>query len=213
MIPAGTFLLGCVSGDQECEPDENPSHPVSLAVDYWIGHTEVTVGAYKIFADATKREMPKAIISVNPNWRDDTHPMVKVSWHDAEAFCSWAGGQLPTEAEWEYAARGGTDGRIWPETIESDWRFTRPVTQSATNGIGMLGAADNAEEWVADWYGRYAPGLQIDPGGPKLGAEKVVRGGYWTVNRRLSDRLGTNPGVTTSSRGFRCVMPASVLNK
>ena len=204
-ILRGTFVMGCVVGDDKCEPDERPSHSVELS-EYWIGQTEVTVHAYKLFTDHTKRLMPPPILSVNPSWRDNTHPIVNVSWHEADAFCRWAGGRLPREAEWEYAARGGLTGTVWPETKESDWKYTRPVTFSPANGFGMMGVADNAEEWVEDWYGPYAAGAEKDPTESTEKKDKVVRGGYWTVNRRLSERFYISPDSPASGRGFRCVM-------
>ena len=212
LVPKGVGSMGCVPSDRECSPDERPTHTVELTKDVWMGQTEVTVGAYKHFATATRRLMPPPVLSVNPNWRENNHPMIKVSWHDARAFCAWNGGRLPTEAEWEYAARGGKDGAVLGETIESEWRFTKPVTESASTAFGLLGMSENVEEWTADWYSAdfYRTGQGIDPQGPSQGREKVVRGGSWdpfTGNRRLSARLGIGPDSSASSRGFRCVLP------
>ena len=117
--------------------------------------------------------MPAAIPSVNAEWREES-PILTVSWADADAFCRWSGGRLSTEAEREYSARGGKVGQVLGEMRDSLWRFTRPVTESASNGFGMLGAAENAEEWVSDWYSpiyfRDSPG--VDPQGPQSGQEK-----------------------------------------
>jgi formylglycine-generating enzyme required for sulfatase activity len=208
LIPSGKFRMGCVPSDTECAQDEVPRHSVTISDDLWIGRTEVTVGAYKLFVSATKRQMPTAVSSVNDSWRESSHPIVKVSWNDADAFCRWSGGRLPTEAEWEYSARGGRDGQVYGESIASTWRFTRPVAESATNGFGVVGTTENAEEWVSDWYDPafYSKSPDRDPAGPKTGREKVVRGGSWAGQRRLSARLGTNPAMVTSNRGFRCVL-------
>jgi formylglycine-generating enzyme required for sulfatase activity len=214
-IPKGRFLMGCVPGDKECSPDQKPRHPIAFTDDIWVGRTEVTVGSYKLFTEATKRTMPTPIISINDDWRDLGHPIVKISWSDADAFCRWAGGRLPTEAEWEYSARGGLAERVYGESVESKWRFTRPATESASNGFGLVGTSENAEEWVADWYDPvyYGRSPETDPQGPQSGKEKVVRGGSWVGPRRLSARTGTSPEAATSSRGFRCVLPAGTPTK
>lgn len=214
-IPKGTFMMGCVPADDRCSPAEKPAHKVTFTEGFWIGHTEVTVGAYKDFAKKTNRAMPPAIPSVNEIWRDNNHPIVKVTWENANAFCQYAGGRLATEAEWEYAARGGKSGSILGETSESTWIYTRPVSESASNEFGLLGAAENAEEWVADWYDAtyYITSPEFDPSGPSVGTDKVVRGGSWVGPRRLSERVASNPDVATSSRGFRCVVPADLLER
>jgi formylglycine-generating enzyme required for sulfatase activity len=158
--------------------------------------------------------MPTAVISVNDDWREVTHPIVKVSWSNADAFCRWSGGRLPTEAEWEYSARGGKVGQIFGETAATNWRFTRPVAESASNGFGLVGTAENVEEWVGDWYSPtyYMQNVGADTQGPKDGTEKVVRGGSWAGQRRISSRVGTSPDAATSSRGFRCVLPDIQMN-
>jgi formylglycine-generating enzyme required for sulfatase activity len=207
LIIRGTFLMGCVSGDKECLLDEKPQHPVILTDDIWVGRTEVTVGAYKLFSDATKRKMPAPMMAVNDEWRDVNQPIVKISWSEADAFCRWSGGRLPTEAEWEYSARGGQVGEIYAESLESKFRFTHPATESASNGYGLVGTSENVEEWVADWYDPTYPTSKTDPQGPQAGKEKVVRGGSWVGKRRLSARFGTSPDAATSSRGFRCALP------
>jgi len=111
-IPPGSFMMGCSPGDSECDADEKPAHRVTSSKGFWMGQTEVTVGAYKRFARESGRAMPQEPNfmgrALNSGWTNDAMPMVEVSWDDAAAYCSWAGGRLPTEAEWEYAARGGS---------------------------------------------------------------------------------------------------------
>jgi hypothetical protein len=97
-------MMGCSPGDNECHVSEKPSHRVTITKGFWIGQTEVTVGAYKRFAAATGRQMPGAP-SFNSGWADDMMPIVNVTWDDAREYCTWAGGRLLTEVEWEYSAR------------------------------------------------------------------------------------------------------------
>jgi len=226
-IPAGTFQMGCVPGDGQCHGDESPRHAVTLSKGFWMKTTEVTVGEYRVFAQATGRGMPPS-----PGFsQSDDHPVVNVSWNDADAYCRWAGGRLPSEAEWEYAARGGREGEIYPWgngiTHENAnygkdeccgglaqgrdrWVYTSPVGSFDPNGFGLYDMAGNVWEWCADWYDEsyYASSPSTDPRGPSSGGFRVLRGGSWDRNPwrvRVSYRNGVGPSGRDGSLGFRCL--------
>ena len=118
-IPPGTFMMGCSPGDSDCAIGEKPSHQVTISKGFWIGQTTVTVAAYKRFAAGVGRKLPPEPNFMgrllNPGWGDESMPIIDVTWDEAREYCTWAGGRLPTEAEWEYAARGGsTEARYGP---------------------------------------------------------------------------------------------------
>jgi formylglycine-generating enzyme required for sulfatase activity len=185
-IPPGTFTMGCSPGDSECSAEEKPAHQVTITKGFWLGQTVVTVGAYKRFAGATGRQMPRAP-KFNVGWANDAMPIVTVNWDDATAFCGWAGGRLPTEAEWEYAARGGSTEARYGNLDEIAWydknsgEGTHEVAQKRANGFGLFDMLGNVWEWVNDRYGEnyYAASPERDPRGPDRGGYRVLRGGSW----------------------------------
>jgi formylglycine-generating enzyme required for sulfatase activity len=213
-IPPGTFMMGCSPGDNECGSDEKPPHQVTITKGFWLGQTVVTVGAYKRFAGATGRQMPIAP-TFNSGWATDSVPIVYVDWNDATAFCGWAGGRLPMEAEWEYAARaGGTEAR-YGNLDEIAWYSqnsggqTHDVAQKRANGFGLYDILGNVWEWVNDWYdgNYYRSSPSQDPQGPASGRIHVLRGGSWLVfprDVRASVRCGVGPGNWGNNVGFRC---------
>jgi len=218
-IPAGEFQMGAAPGDGEADADEKPRHPVRITKGFWMSETPVTVAEYKRFT----RSLPPPP-DFNPGWSKDDHPIVRVTWDEAKVYCEWAGGRLPTEAEWEYAARGGKDGLKYPWGNEitsenanyggSKWKGTSPVRSYPANAWGLYDMAGNVWEWVADWYGeKYYATLPSDkpaedPRGPQSGEVRVLRGGsFGDVSRilRASLRNWYAPGNRSDVIGFRCV--------
>jgi sulfatase modifying factor 1 len=211
-IAPGTFRMGCSPGDNQCDDNEKPPHTVTITRSFWMAQTEVTVGAYRRFAQATGKSMPPA-----PGFRqDESHPVVNVTWDDAVAYCRWAGGRLPTEAEWEYAARAGTTGPYYGDLNAIAWYFgnsgyqTHPVGQKGPNAFRLYDMLGNVWEWVADWYGEkyYAGSEARDPEGPPGGTTRGLRGGSWLNylrNLRASYRVRYEPGNRYDLLGFRCV--------
>lgn len=222
LLPPATFQRGCVLGDASCFADEQPRQQVTLTRGFFIHATEVTVGAFRAFAAATGRKMVEV-----PSWANDTHPVVNVTWEDAQAYCRWIGGLLPSEAEWEYAARGGVAGQRYPwgDEIDQDranydgtggldvFAKSAPVGSFPANGFGLYDTAGNVWEWCADWYAEraYSGDAATDPRGPTEGVRRVVRGGSWTSDPgrlRSSYRFSLEPATESLSVGFRCVKPA-----
>jgi len=230
-IPPGEYRMGCAPTDAECEPRERPRHPVEIKAGFWFGRTEVTVAAYRRFAEATGGLMP-APPDFNRGWLLDDHPMVKVSWYDATAYCAWLGGRLPTEAEWEYAARAGRESKYpWGDAIGRDranygrdeccggmadgpdrWTSTSPVGSFPPNDFGLYDVAGNVWEWCEDVYRADAHSA---PRSGATGAEdsspsRTLRGGCWSCDPwllRLSYRLGSDPANESNySGGFRCAL-------
>ena len=220
-VPAGEFIMGSADSDKEALDFERPQFRAGLP-DYWIDKCEVTVARYRKFCQETGREMPPA-----PEWGwQDDHPMVMVSWNDAVAYAKWAGKRLPTEMEWEKAARG-TDGRLYPWGNQwdagkcanaSNSSGTKPAG-SYPSGAGPYGALDmagNVWDWCADWhdekaYLRYAKG-EITP--PANGTDKVLRGGSWhfdipSLFRCASRAALGHPDFRITFYGFRCARDAA----
>jgi formylglycine-generating enzyme required for sulfatase activity len=226
-IPAGKFLMGCVPEDTKCDDHEKPQHEVTITKPFWMGETEVQVSGYLRFIEnaTPKRKMPRAPIE-HKGWNQTNLPMANIGPEDAEAFCQWVGGRLPTEAEWEYAARGGKVNEIVPlnaETAREKANFSgtkgndrfenvAPVRQFDPNGFGLFDMSGNLWEFVSDYYSKtyYEESPKEDPKGPPSGKERVVRGGSWfsdpTQHLRISFRNKGNGGNIV---GFRCVLPDS----
>jgi sulfatase modifying factor 1 len=213
-IPPGSFMMGCSPGDKECEPIEKPAHHVMISKGFWIGQTPVTVGAYKRFARETGRQMPTPM-DFNAYWEKENMPMISVTWADAQAYCEWLGERLPTEAEWEYAARGGSTEPRYGNLDEVAWSRqnsggqTHDVAQKRPNGFGLYDMLGNVWQWVNDWYDEnyYRSSPAQDPQGPASGKLRVMRGGSWNDDPRAvraSSRFGDFPTDRYEAAGFRC---------
>jgi formylglycine-generating enzyme required for sulfatase activity len=213
-IPEGTFVMG------DDDLPNNACHRVFVSK-CWISKTPVTVGQFKAYC-AEKGIDFSSFKAPSWGWADD-HPMVNVTWQQARNFCKWAGGDLPTEAQWEKAARG-TDGRKYPwgnawEPRRLQWSSggglgsagqTAPV-DSHRNGespYGCLDMAGNVWQWCLDWYAPLSTGKpDRDPTGPAAGQRRVARGGSWYGNRpdyfRCGNRFYGDPTQPSNYFGFR----------
>ena len=197
-IPGGSFLMG-----SNRKKNERPVHKVYID-GFYMDKTEVTVAEFRKFTEATKRKMPK-----QPEWNYDSHPVVNVNWNDANAYARWVGKRLPTEAEWEYVARGGETnyeyvyensqqyGKNYENIADESMRrhsfhfpvvsgyddgyvFTSPVGLFAPNKFNIHDLNGNVLEWCSDWYSdSYNPDETKNPHGPQDGQYKVIRGASW----------------------------------
>lgn len=230
-VPAGTFRMGCAPGDAACLDMERPRHEVTLSA-FELAATEVTVGQYAAFAAATG--LPRPTPPDFPQASD--HPAVHLTWGAAAAFCAWAGGRLPTEAEWEYAARAGHDGRLywWGDALTRDyanfgaleccsgatggadaWLNTAPVGSFPANDFGLHDMTGNVWEWVDAWITpSYPQGPLLDPQPAATGYLRVMRGASW-LNfpnvLRLSVRLPFSADGHTGNVGARCARDLALI--
>lgn len=220
-VPAGSFIMGSDSGVS----DEQPTHGVILDA-YWIDKHEVTNSQYSVCVAAGACTKPAYDVSntLNHYYSHENYanyPVIYVDWYQAEGYCKWAGGKLPTEAEWEKAARG-TDGSTYPwgndnpnsSLANYDWNVDdTSAVGSYPEGVSPYGAFDmagNVWEWVSDWYdgNYYETSPQENPKGSENGTYKLLRGGAWysdpgTVS--ASYRSWTLAGGFMYDLGFRCV--------
>ena len=237
-IPEGSFTMGFkIDNDHEWgDMDEEPVHQVTLS-SYWIDKYEVTSSNFTKFLNENKNEAHRFIEitpSVTVQFDDnvyqpreglENYPVNRVSWFGADAYCKWKEKRLPTEAEWEKAARG-TDQRIFPwgnefpdnsrvtfrrKFSEKGFQVMEPV-EGMKNGISPFGVhqmAGNVWEWVSDWFDSsvYQDENRIDPKGPESGISKVLRGGNWYYKAyymRTTYRFNEKPEIFKVWQGFRC---------
>ena len=215
-VEGGTFTMGCTDEQgNDCESDEKPAHQVTLS-SFYIGETEVTQALWK------------AVMGTNPRFFEgDNLPVACISWDDCQKFIKMLNEltgkkfRLPTEAEWEYAARGGNQSRGYKysgsDNIDSVAWYDgnsgddiHPVKTKEANELGLYDMSGNVWEWCQDWYGGYTTMPQTDPRGPTTGSSRVLRGGVY-INCYASDcyvffRHSNNPDVRHCSNGFRLVL-------
>lgn len=213
-IPAGSFMMGCSAGDKECYAEEKPIHRVTITKPFEIGKYQVTQAEYE------------AVTSTNPSDSKGSPnlPVESVSWDDAQKFCEALTRKgdgyryrLPSEAEWEYAARGGDsscrygllDAVAWYR--DNSGGTTHPVGEKMPNRFGLYDTLGNVWEWVEDWYGItfYGRSPESDPTGPLTGEYRLARGGSYRGlvrgHARVSSRYIQKPNVRSIVIGFRCV--------
>jgi len=217
-VKGGSFDMGCTGEQRGCDDDEQPVRRVTLS-DYYMGETEVTQAQWRAVMGSDPPELRFKGC--------DACPVEGVSWDDVQAFISRlnsrSGGKryrLPTEAEWEFAARGGSLSRGYQyagsnNLDEVGWYSansgskTRPVKGKKPNALGLYDMSGNVWEWCSDWYGSYASGAQSNPLGPSSGSDRVIRGGGWSnfaEGCRVAFRLGGYPGTRNFLVGFRLVL-------
>lgn len=215
-IPAGEFVMGSAENDPDAADDEKPQHNVYLDA-YWIDKTEVTNGMYNQCLEEGACTLP--VLPSEAFYQEPNQPVQGLAWTQAAAYCAWAGRRLPTEAEWEKAARGA-DGRLFPwgntlldePTANYDFLFNQFTNvgsfELGASPYGVMDMAGNVWEWTADWYDEnyYANSPYENPTGPESGTIKSIRGGAWnTVLRaiRVANRHWAFP-ERDDIVGFRC---------
>ena len=246
-VPAGTFLRGTKDISGFTSPawvlpilgSEQPQHEVRITKDFWIDKFEVTNAAFQRFVESGAYENPEYWSATGLVWLKsqslDTLPVscghdelsnvprMCITWFEAQAYATWRGGRLPTEAEWEYAARG-PNSLIYPWGDKFDSALANVVDSTAPSAVGSypggvswVGALDmsgNAMEWVQDWlsYDYYSLGDSVDPKGPSSGKRKVEKGGWWGSNpivaRAAYHHYEDPPEYQDHHIGFRVVSPA-----
>jgi formylglycine-generating enzyme required for sulfatase activity len=251
-VPGGRFDMGSTDAEIAAAIDlcrehygicnswyyerESPLHTVELS-GFWLDQTEVANAQFEMCVDAGVCQEPTTCREGEATYGKvdaSDHPVVCVSWNDADTYCRWVGGRLPTEAEWEYAFRGEArfiypwgdsfDGErlnycdVNCDAFHADNRYDDGFTMAAAvsahvrdvSWIGVEGMAGNVSEWVADWLGDYEPGPVTNPLGPPSGSEKVVKGGNWFFHPtycRGAIRASVEEDRRQTWLGFRCAVP------
>jgi formylglycine-generating enzyme required for sulfatase activity len=209
LIPAGEFEMGCSPDDTECTPAELPRRHVAVSMPFEIMDKLVTVAQFRDWASSSQRRLP-----TQPKWSADDAPVVNVTWDEAVAFCSASVARLPTEIEWEYAARAGSSPARYGEINAIAWyagnsdKRAHPVGQKAPNGFGLYDMLGNVWEWNADLFRSTPADGDVAQGGPN--EMRSLRGGSWRNKAkqiRVSNRGRLAPDDREDDDGFRCVRP------
>lgn len=237
LVEGGTFWMG--SPNNEGNSNEHPIHQVTLS-NYRMSKYEITNAQYAAFLNARGNQVTNGvrwyqggssgeIQVVSGSWKvkqgKENHPVNYVTWYGAKAYAEWVGGRLPTEAEWEYAARGGkyslgffyagsnNVGDVawyYDNSSVNGTRTTHPVGQKQPNELGLYDMSGNVWEWCSDWYGAYSSNAQSNPTGPTTGSYRVLRGGSFghdAYNTRVANRDDYDPSYQNILIGFRVVFP------
>ncbi len=254
-LPAGDFVRGTPPQDSQ-EKSASPAHPVRITKDVFLGRTEVTVAQFRAFVEATAHETGaqkrgEGVTWSNPPFaQEDDHPVIEVSWRDAVAYADWrssqdglercyadkmapiacTGWRLPTDSEWEWAARGTAKEPVpgvaitgigcAPDPALSRVAWTCANAQSGTHPVASLTPTErgphdlhgNVWEWVHDWHEDYGVAELVDPAGPPKGKEKVLRGGGWgspASEVSATARAAEPPDTASDSLGFRLARTVS----
>lgn len=216
-VPGGKFQMGCAG--KRCADEETPAHAVEITKGFWMGQSEVTVEAFRKYAKAAKKKLPFEADfrgkNLNPGWAEAALPITMVDWNEARGYCEWAGMRLPTEAEWEFAARGGKAEERYGELDAVAWNWKNsggalhPGGGKTANGYQLFDMLGNAVEWTSDWYRRGYRGaeLQRDPQGAARSEFRAQRGGSAALGEagvRAGSRTGMPPSFRDPHVGFRC---------
>jgi len=207
-IPPGEFLMGTES-PPSTERNEAPLHQVLITKGFWFSECPVSGKAFNRFREAMGREM----IHAAPT----NYPAVSFDWKEAREYCQWAGGRLPTEAEWEYAAHGGTAGPLYGPLDDIAWYdknsedIPRPVKMKKPNAFGLYDMIGNIWQWCEDWYGEDYYGISPaeNPTGPTRGEYRIIRGGAYdnsVTQVRVTERGYILPHSQVSNVGVRCLL-------
>lgn len=235
-VQGGTFSMGCSDG----RPDEKPPHDVTLG-NFQISKYEITNQQYAAFLNENGNQSEDGVpwIDLNGSYIDikcrilkdgenftvesgyENHPVVFVTWYGARAYANWKGGRLPTEAQWEFAARGGNQSQNFTYSGsdtpgEVAWfmenaQGINAVGQKTPNKLGIYDMSGNVYEWCRDWYDEtyYGSSDANSPTGPNFGTNKVLRGGMWDSSKnniRVCKRKSYSPNANYDSVGFRIVI-------
>jgi len=202
-IQPGTFMMGCSPGDSECFDNEKPARNVTITKGFWMGQTPVTQEAFQ------------RVTGTNPSHFEGAKlPVESVNWNEAQRYCQTAGMRLPTEAEWEYAARAGSTASRYGDLDQIAWHLgnsggkTHEVAQKQPNAWGLYDMLGNVLQWTSDWYADRLPGVGVDPVGPGSGEYRALRGSHFSNNARgvrVSYRSAGIPGSRVSLIGLRCL--------